>query len=384
MTNQEMMRSHLRILLALVTVLVSVTGVADASHARYPRWKPRLTVNSDNPVYLDLFAGGRGYALQHESPLYQTSDFGRTWTARPAPDGAYVADFASPAIGYVFTTDQAGREILRTRDGGETWAAIPKPPALPLGATSAGAYFDRMAAPAKDVLFLGGSVSRYYEPCRWESRVAIYRSIDGGLTFIPTEFPYPGVVHELEMLDEMHGVALVSEWEQTSDPIKCSSSSTSIRMHALVTHNGGITWTGFANESFDFGAAPTKMGIHSVGIASPSRLLLGMLNGDILTSHDGGLTFLRAGGTRNGSYPSVDPHYLSRIDAIKFATPNVGYVMSAHGAVWKTTDGGLTWGQERSVQAAGGYSFSSGLAVANGRRAILAAHTRISNRVLPH
>lgn len=62
----------------------------------------------------------------------------------------------------------------------------------------------------------------------------------------------------------------------------------------------------------------------------------------------------------------------------------MGFATSAHGAVWRTVDGGLTWRQEPTVQAAGAYSFSSGLAVANGRRAIVAAHTRLSTRLPKH
>lgn len=386
-------------LLTLVTVLAALVvlsvGPVGASHRPRPEWKPGLTTTSGDPMYLDLFPGGRGFALQfisgypeftaeRRSTLFTTADYGKTWTEMAAPEGAYVSDFASPEVGYAFTTDQAGRNTIRTTDGGATWSVLEDPPAELKGADSAGAYFDVLAAPSDQVVLLGGVVSRYWAECRWESRVAVYRSDDGGQSFTWYEFPYGGVVHQLEMLDENHGVMIASEWSRSNDPVECSSQSESIGLHALVTRDGGATWSPIATEPYDFGAPPTERGVHTVGIASPDRLLLGMSNGDILTSHDGGRTFVKALGTGNRVYPTVDGHYLSRIEFIRFANENVGYATSAHGAVWRTRDGGLTWRQERSPQAAGAYSFSSGLAVANPWRGIVAAHTKLSSRLPRH
>jgi photosystem II stability/assembly factor-like uncharacterized protein len=372
-------------LAAMISALTTGLAVpARSSHVPVPRWEPRITVTRDNPVHLDLFPGGRGYALQHQSPLYVTEDFGKTWIETPAPEGAYVADFASPMTGYVFTTDQAGRETLKTIDGGVTWTALADPPADLAGAEAAGAYFDVMAAPSENTLVLGGVVSRYFGNCTWQTRVAVYRSVDGGQSFAAKEFPYNGVIHQLEMLDDLHGVMLVSEWNESSNQAECFSSTESVRLRALSTDDGGQTWKEFADEPFRFGASPRDMGVHSVGIASPTRLVLGMTDGAILTSRDGGHTFTRATGTRNTLYPYGDSHFLSRIEYIKFATQDVGYATSAHGAVWKTEDGGLTWHQELSPQADGEYSFSGGLAVATPRRAITAAHTQVSTRIPRH
>lgn len=378
-----MLRS-VRVTTVAVALSTLIAGSASSSHLPSPRWKPRVTIEKDKDTHLDVFSNGRGFALQHGSPLYTTTDYGRTWDQRPAPPGAYEVEFASPRTGYALTTDQSGREILRTTDGGETWNAIPKPIALPNGASDFGAYFDEIDAPSDNVVILGGVVSRYYPECRWEGRAAVYRSDNGGLTFTWTEFPYDGVIHQLNMLDDLHGVMVASEWVRTSDPATCSSTASPLSIRALVTHDGGRNWSVVAEEAFTFTAPPSHVGLHSVGMSSPDRVLIGLTDGTIRTSHDGGKTFVRAKGTRNGRYPNVDPHYLSRIDVIEFATPDVGYATSAHGGVWRTRDGGLTWKQEKSPQSSGSYSFSSALAVANTRRAVVAGNTKVSDRVPPH
>lgn len=382
--------------LAAFILMVGLTWVpGDAARSDSldgPAWNPVRTIGTDNPAYLNLFPDGHGFALQYrgdlpdvgtmQSTFLSTADFGKTWKLETPPVGSYAADFASPTTGYVFTTDQAGRDIFRTTDGGKTWSVLPDRPVDQKLADDAGAYFDMLAAPSPDVLLLGGVVSRYYADCIWQENVAVYRSGDGGKTFSWVEFPYDGVVHQLVMLNARDGVMLASEWDRTNDPQTCSSSGTYVRMHAFVTHDGGRRWTPFATEPYKGGPPPTALGVVSIGIAGPKRLLLGLSNGDILTSQDGGTSFVRARGTRNSQYSGApDVYSLRCVRSIEFATRNVGYFTTGHGGVWRTTDGGLTWRQEQSTQASNGYSFSSDVAVGNRFRAILAGNTVLSTRV---
>src|ERR671918_24274 len=96
---------------SVMTGIILVTPEAALpSHIGSPTWRARLSISSQDPVSLDVFPGGRGFALQYRSGapdftrasrslLYTSTDFGKTWEEQSPPKGAHEADFASPTTG---------------------------------------------------------------------------------------------------------------------------------------------------------------------------------------------------------------------------------------------------------------------------------------------
>src|SRR5712671_2382019 len=86
-------------------------------------------------VYMRFFDSTHGvFALVGNQPLtFQTSDGGRTWSSRPTLNSsAYVqsVSFIDPRHGWLLarsTTNPDEMQLLRTADGGTTWANLGLP-----------------------------------------------------------------------------------------------------------------------------------------------------------------------------------------------------------------------------------------------------------------
>jgi photosystem II stability/assembly factor-like uncharacterized protein len=121
---------------------------------------------------VDFTDAAHGWAVG-QSTLMRTADGGATWTTLPEPrlSGHCVAvsavHFVSPALGYAIAASAAGAanaggQLLRTTDGGVTWAAVPGAPAS-----------------AQAVCFGGPRDGYVGSPGR------IWRTTDGGTTWSP-------------------------------------------------------------------------------------------------------------------------------------------------------------------------------------------------------
>jgi photosystem II stability/assembly factor-like uncharacterized protein len=110
--------------------------------------------------------------------LYQTSDGGRTWNRHHLTQyGGYIwsADFVDPNHGWLLTQDPTvGETLVRTRDGGKTWANLGSPVLY-----SDWAYRVLFASPSEGWLY-SQSTGPY-----------AYKSEDGGTSWSRVPLPAP-------------------------------------------------------------------------------------------------------------------------------------------------------------------------------------------------
>lgn len=205
-------------------------------------------------------------------------------------DGAYYdVDFVGNT-GFV-----VGDDLLRSTDGGSTWALLPGP-ALPVNAS-----FQDVSFPSANVGFLhasGGTILNQ-----------LHRTVDGGSTWemLPT-FPSANVIRDLLFVNDSLGFAVTgvlppSVWR---------------------TVNGGNTWTNI----------PVPGSGNLVTIAATpegGRLILGREGvGGLLYSNDTGLTWHQA------TAPGAAYNWVSFFD-------EQSGVAGGEFALARTTDGGLNW-----------------------------------------
>jgi photosystem II stability/assembly factor-like uncharacterized protein len=134
-------------------------------------------------VYMRFFDSSHGvFALVGNQPLtFQTADGGRTWSSRPTLNSpAYVqsVSFIDPRHGWLLarpTTNPDEMQLLRTADGGSTWANLGLP--APSGSQPYRVQFVDAAVGWLDTV---------------SARPVAYRSTDGGVRWTPVSLPAPG------------------------------------------------------------------------------------------------------------------------------------------------------------------------------------------------
>lgn len=100
---------------------------------------------------------------------------------------------------------------------------------------------------------------------------------------------------------------------------------------ALITTNGGATWTLFTGPS-------VGIDLNAIAMRSPQQFLIGTNGGRLYYTVDGGVTFTEKAFSGSGA---------GSVRAIQFASKNVGYM--AHdtatpvGRILRTVNGGFSW-----------------------------------------
>jgi photosystem II stability/assembly factor-like uncharacterized protein len=161
-----------------------------------------------------------GVCASNEAFLYVTHDGGTTWAPQPIPSGASHLTFWNPpsfmtpldGIAIAKTVDQRRSLLLRTLDGGATWAALRS---LPEGAIGAPDFIDETHG-----WMLGGSL-----PGSASDTTGLLATNDGGQTWHRAPARGLGFADVVDFVSATTGFAVYSNGE-----------------HLLVTHDGGRTW----------------------------------------------------------------------------------------------------------------------------------------------
>jgi photosystem II stability/assembly factor-like uncharacterized protein len=186
-----------------------------------------------NTIFVPMYNGTAG-----GGKLMRTTDGGNTWaavapTAFPAPDGfPNIVAFTSATTGITMGDPVGGYfEIQRTTDGGATWTRIPQASIAPIVAGEYG---------LTDVFGVNGNSIWF-----GTNKGRVYRSSDAGLTWAASSTHYQAAakyVSGIAMQDATTGFAY--------------SSGNGTAVNALddlaKTTDGGATWTNITNTGIGF------------------------------------------------------------------------------------------------------------------------------------
>ena len=169
------------------------------------------------------------------SRIYKTTDAGATWALQftnEDPKGFFDAmAFWDGSSGLVMGDSIDGRfEILRTRDGGKTWARIPAaslPAALPNEGAFAGSGTNVAVLPGGHAWIGTGAGPR----CR------ILHTADYGSTWTVVDTPVAASesagIFSIAFRDAKTGMTVGGDFRKEGEAID----------NAAFTHDGGLTWT---------------------------------------------------------------------------------------------------------------------------------------------
>jgi photosystem II stability/assembly factor-like uncharacterized protein len=169
------------------------------------------------------------------SRIYKTQDGGGSWTLQftnQDPKAFFDAmAFWDERSGIVMGDSIDGRfDILRTMDGGTTWARVPAsalPPALPNEGAFAGSGTNVAVGTNGEAWIGTGAASR----CR------VLHTKDYGATWTVVDTPVAGSasagIFSIAFRDAHHGMVVGGDYRKEGEAVD----------NAAITHDGGATWT---------------------------------------------------------------------------------------------------------------------------------------------
>lgn len=216
----------------------------------------------------------RGVAVGHDEVILTTADAGRTWTrTRYAPQAQRpLLDVWCGADGHVIAVG-AYSAYLTSSDAGASWNEVkftPTPRAAPAGAASRGAAADDTAAGAGEQAGGGYHLNRIVGAAAARLYIAgeaghLYRSDDGGATWLTLASPYEGSFFNVLPLAGDAVLAI------------------GMRGHLYRSADAGATWQKIDTGTLELLDGATQFDTGAVAIAG--------FSGVVLVSRDGGRSF---------------------------------------------------------------------------------------------
>ena len=286
--------------------------------------------------------------------------------AGPVPAGFEPASvtFVSPLVGWVLGTAPCRTppctSVLRTRDGGRTWAGISAPPAGLSNGTTGGVAHLRFADDRNGWAY-GGT----------QSASVLYATHDGGATWHPVPLPVSGQLSALETAAGLvHAVVITNDgtvriatspagsdrWTVATVTIPVGAGPVP---HAQLVLQGTTGWVIEVDRTVVGGArlvngawaawSPPCAQVQGPAIlaaSSPTDLVASCQVGlwsepsgeHLFVSHDGGATFAEAPGPADPTPGSVAIASPGRAEAVLGAVSAQGVAMLV-----ATFDGGSSW-----------------------------------------
>ncbi len=381
----------IRLIALLLASLIILSACTQPSSSQgHQKRTAQVPINLQDLQAIHMVNAATGW-LWTQTRVGHTTNGGRIWqdVIPPQPAGtrllallgAYVFSGTQALVVTNFTTNgsNAMAIISRTRDGGRTWQSSVFPA-------------KGMAPDPRMMSFINeqdGWAEVFYAGAAGNDLVAIFRTTDGGKTWVPlsqtpigsvllshvpTTFPFSGHKAGLTFVNASTGWAAVF-----TDGI----------LKLFVTHDGGVTWQGRtlslpANELGFFMLPPTFFTAHNGIVPIDFQFQTTPGSGkQFLVTHDGGASWQATtpipayGGVvdvldmahvwvavAQGSdlYRSSDgaqhwqkmtptlPVHITRFAQLDFISPATGWAIGLQGSdanpktvLLKTTTGGQTW-----------------------------------------
>jgi len=294
--------------------------MADEFHWQ-PTNAPRAS-RTDDIWFLDA---DRGWAVNANGHIVDTTDGGQTWRRQFSADGAYLrcVGFANEKRGWVGTLTSA-RRLYDTRDGGTTWTLVDDlPPEAPPAICGLSVVND-------SVVYASGT--------NFPDRPAgVIKSVDGGETWTGIDMnEHASLLVDIFFRDEQHGW-VVGGKADVPDPDRDD-----VTPVVLFTDDGGQTWRdrlAGIEPALPKGEWGWKIQFLTDEIGFVS--LENMEDGAILKTVDGGQTWTRKG--------VDDPQGNANLEGIGFVDDKHGWTGGwgdrdfTGGFTSETRDGGETW-----------------------------------------
>lgn len=303
-------------------------GMVFVSSDQGEHWiQPPLPVPSATPIVVDasnIWALGQG--AEGRWTAYRTRDGASTWQPSTigSADPGRVANFVYADL------DRA--EILITTDATGSTAVVWR-------TTDAGASWDRaseITCPARCTGIVASDVSTFWLLSSEGYETSLLVSRDAGTTWSRAELPSAGPIRDLRFFTADRGVvACVGECPAG----ECAD------VTFLVTADGGRTWSAVEAPNSDKPAidtlttwsVATRNSTSYGGGAPPTPL---PLDGKLLVTTDGGLTWTERSYVEPGTEPRYRPHL--------FGTHGYWLRKAGRGDVlYVTSDGGSSWSVAR-------------------------------------
>lgn len=257
-----------------------------------------------NAVYFT--SDKRGWIAGDGGQVLRTDDGGKTWAQQQSGVEESINDiyFRDNSDGYLL----AGNRILSTEDGGATWRAAHTFAPAEFGGASPDLYSVRFATKKRG--WIVGSVSRGSDVV---DSLLLYTD-DGGASWQRRPAPVRVELLHLDFVGERRGW-IVGD-----------------RGTILRTEDGGTTWT--RQDS-----ATTATLYHVEFVDDDDGWAVGERS-TILRTNDGGRTWVRVAPTVAGT----DATLLS----VAFVNRDDGWIVGRRGLVLRSSDGGRTWLKQES------------------------------------
>ena len=290
---------------ALLAAAIALACLPGALHAQWTYVQP---VDSSFALYgIDFPTDNVGYAVGwgvQGSVMMKTTDGGATW-ARQNVGGAllFTAKFSDADNGMVagyLDACQCGL-LLKTTDGGATWAT---------GTSTATFGFYVLAFPDKDTGYV----------CGYNG--AILKTVDGGSNWKSLNTGTTDVFRRIFFPSAQVGYGLAGPGNDFARPSQL-----------YKTTDGGATWNRIQNYNGTRVFADIYFTSENVGF------LVGHDGKEaVYKTLDGGVTWTNVFHGTDSDIPQT----------LTFADANTGYAGSTQGRILRTVDGGATWDVEET------------------------------------
>jgi photosystem II stability/assembly factor-like uncharacterized protein len=302
------------------------------------------------PIFLDpvifrfeMFSALNGWAVaQDGNHLLRTEDGGRTWLdvtpagLDPLSIGMTTLNlepfFWDAETAWFTPYNPAGSELFHTQDGGVTWAVTPVP-------FDNARYFFLDLSIGYGLVSLGAGAGSHY--------VALYRTVDGGITWVEVFSHEPGESKSLPESGSKNGITFRGVdhgWVGGAIPMED-------HFYLHYTEDGGATWSLETDISLPSELSNAMLDVWQPIFISASSAYLPVralsFDGEdgllIYRSDDYGQTWTFQAYIKNGR-------------AVDFISLDEGWI-ATNLALYHSVDGGVTWSPRPAAGIPAGTSF---------------------------